>query len=425
MAYEIDDRLYDWATPRQRQMFDALREHGTAKAAAAALGISSRSNITDALKEVKAKATAHGWSPEHGLTRVVPPPFIARGHSTLDKIHNAPIDAHGRQQVLQWTKTKLDDAQWLENVESGITAFLRDQEPIARPARAPKSRDKDIIPFIQIGDAHFGMLAHEAETGANFDLKIAKRELLAGINTLVDESEPTERIFINDCGDFTHYENMRGETEASGHRLDFDGRFPKMIDVYAETMRAVVDKALSKAQFVDVAINMGNHSRTNDIWMAVLLREVYGHTGRVNVLNNRTPFIAYRFGRTFTLTHHSDKCKPNRLGHVMATDFAQDWGESLYRYIDIGHIHHNMVCKEHPGVIIESWNQLANKDQWANDNGYRSRQSISIVERSRTYGEKRRRLLPIEEIRDSIEAAHVMRGEAPPYRPTALRAFAV
>lgn len=190
-------------------------------------------------------------------------------------------------------------------------------------------------------------------------------------------------------------------------------------------MRFIIDKALEKANFVDVIVNQGNHSRTNDMWMAELLRVAYAHTDRVNVLNNDSVFIGYRMGSTFVMTHHSDKCRPARLASVMATDFATDWGETEYRYIDIGHIHHNMVLKEHPGVSIESFNQLAAKDKWANDGGYRSRQSITVIDRSRTYGEVGRRVLPIRRVRDLIEAAHKARGEAAPYRPAERRAFAV
>ena len=114
------------------------------------------------------------------------------------------------------------------------------------------------------------------------------------------------------------------------------------------------------------------------------------------------------------MTHHSDLCKPNRLASVMATDFAEDWGECDYRYIDIGHIHHNMVLKEHPGVVIESFNQLAAKDKWANDGGYRSRQSLSMIMRSRTYGEIGRRLLPLRQVQDRIRAtAHAGHYIAP------------
>jgi hypothetical protein len=372
------------------------------RAAARALG-KGKSTVHEAITTAKRNAAAHGWAPEFGLERAVPSPFIAKGHSTLDRIDQ---ETGARTQVLQWTKTRLDDEAWAEQVKEGIAAFIAEQPTIqvSAPVMASGEVDTDIIPWIQIGDAHLGMLAHEAETGANFDLKIAEAELTAAVGMLIDEAPVCERMVINDLGDFTHYENMSGVTEASGHSLDLDGRFPKMIKVYSRLMRWVVDKALTKAKFVDVIVNQGNHSRTNDIWMAELLRVAYGDTGRVNVLNNDTPFIGYKMGRTFVMTHHSDTCKPHRLASVMSTDFREDWGTSDYCYVDIGHIHHNMVLKEHPGVVIESFNILAPKDKWASDNGYRARQSITMILRSRQYGEVGRRLLPIRQVQDRIRS---------------------
>jgi hypothetical protein len=403
MHPEITAELKQWASAQQALYVDAvIAAGGRIPRAAQSLGV-HRNTVLSSLNTLKARAAAHGWSPEHGMTRAVPTPFVAKGHSTLDRIN--PLTGE-RTQVLQWTKTRLDDEAWAEQIKSGVAAFIADQPKIViKPRDLGKTHlDADIIPWIQIGDAHLGMLAHEAESGANFDLKIAEVELCTAIAMLIDELPMTERLVIQDVGDFTHYENMAGVTEASGHALDYDGRFPKMIDVYARVMRFIVDKALEKARNVDVIINQGNHSRTNDIWMAVLLREVYAPTGRVNVLNNHSPFIAYRMGNTLVMCHHSDKCRPHQLAQVMTTDFKVDWGETDYHYIDIGHIHHNMVLKEHPGVVIESWNQLAAKDKWAADGGYRSRQSISMVFRSRTYGEVGRRLLPLRQVQDRIRA---------------------
>jgi hypothetical protein len=198
-----------------------------------------------------------------------------------------------------------------------------------------------------------------------------------------------------------------------------------MIDVYARVMRTIIDMALVKAKNVDIIINQGNHSRTNDIWMATLLREVYKDSGRVNVLNNHSPFIGYRMGNTFVMTHHSDKAKPNRLAQVMTTDFRKDYGETEFHYVDIGHIHHHMRSAEHPGVIIESWNILAPADKWAHDNGYRSRQSISVVNRSRKYGDVGRRHLPIQQIRDRILEIARTQGTEAPYAPQPVKAFTV
>lgn len=319
-----------------------------------------------------------------------------------------------------WERQHPDAARVEEFVEAMCQTVPRYKCPNFK-----KDRETDIIPWFQIGDAHLGMLAHEAETGANFDLKIAQRELCEAISLLIEETGEHERCVINDLGDFTHYENMRGETEASGHALDYDGRFPKMIDAYTLVMQYIIERALEKFNHVDVIINQGNHSRTNDIWMRRFLDAKYGSTGRVHVLDNTNIYIGYRMGNTFVLTNHSDKCKPQHLAGVMATDFRKDWGETEYHYIDIGHIHHKMTSKEHPGVMVESFNILANRDKYAHDAGYRSRQSITVIDRSRSYGELGRRMLPIQKVRDSIRAKCEKAGEAAPYEPQPMRAYAV
>ena len=315
----------------------------------------------------------------------------------------------------EWVKTTADMARQTEMIKEGIRAFL-DGAPKVKPGKGPSKYDKDVIPWFQIGDAHLGMLAHEAETGANFDLKIAERELCAAFATLFDECPARERCVINDLGDATHYENMAAVTEASGHRLDADGRFPKMIRVYSKVMRFIVERALERFRYVDVLVNQGNHSRTNDVWMAELLRSVYGDKGRVNVLDNSSVFIPYRMGNTFVLVHHGDKTKASRLASVMAHDYRQDWGETEYHYIDVGHYHHAMAIKESEGCVIEQWNTLAPRDKYANDGGWRAHQSITRVDRSKTYGEVGRRTLPIGEVRAIIQKSH---GDhyVPPARP--------
>ncbi len=412
------DSLRPWATPRQLEYIDAILLHGSGRAAAKALGV-NKNTIQGSIIGLRTRAVVQGHSPAHDMTRTVPEPFVVKGHSMLDRIEPDGT----RTPILQWTKTNLDHQKWMEAVQEAVRCFVADAPQI--PAAAPQEgRETDIIPWINIGDAHLGMLAHEAETGANFDMKIGERELCVAISTLIDESGEHDRCVINDLGDFTHAENAKGETEGHGHRLDMDGRYYKMIGVYTRIMRFMVDKALSKFNHVDVIINQGNHSRKNDWWMAELLRVAYGHTGRVHVLDNTNVFIGYRMGRTLVVTHHSDKCKPATLPGVVATDFAADWGETVYRYVDVGHVHHSMRLKEAGGCTVESFNTLAPSDQYAHDGGWRSRQSITIILRSRTYGEVERRVLPIERVRDLIDAAR-KEGEPQHYRPPEHRAYSV
>lgn len=391
----IDPRIKEWATERQCEYIDAVNEHGSNQKAAAALGLSRRT-VDQGIKLAKAAAAKAGYAPEQGL-RVPYPDGFKLGKATIQQGPDGRVER-------VWARMCEDTERQLELMRLARDAFLSDA-PSIPVIKGPSSYNTDVIPWIQIGDAHLGLLCHAAEVGENFNLEIAERELCAAISILIDELPNSERIVINDLGDFTHYKSFSGISE-SGNVWDFDRRYSFMIPVYSRVMRFIVDRALTKARHVDVIVNQGNHSRENDIWMAELLRVAYGHTGRVHVLNNGSPFIAYRMGNTLVMTHHSDKCKPKDLVNVMTTDFRVDYGQTAYHYIDIGHVHHAMVLKEHPGVVVESFNHLATTDKWAHDLGYRARKSISAVFRSRKYGEVGRRLLPIQEIRDRLGKAH-------------------
>lgn len=383
--------LIPFATPRQLDYIEAIEKTGGVYQASRQLKVGHRV-IQRSIASLKKRAALQGHSPAHDMTKTVPDGFTVKGVSTY-------YDQDGKPRG-QWVKSAVDAERMADIMRASVASFIEDIQPVKMPT-APLDWQSDVIPWIQIGDAHLGMLAHAAEVGENFDLKIAERELCGAIGLLVDELPNCERIVVNDLGDFTHYENMSGTTEASGHALDYDGRFPKMIRAYSRVMRFIIDKCLEKARFVDVIVNQGNHSRTNDVWMAELLRVAYPE--RVNVLNNDSVFIGYRMGNTLVMTHHSDKCKPQQLANVMTTDFRKDYGETEHHYIDVGHVHHGMVMKEHPGIFVESFNHLAGLDKWAHDQGYRNRKSITIVLRSRRFGEVGRRVLPIQEVRARLE----------------------
>lgn len=317
-----------------------------------------------------------------------------------------------------WVKARKAEMDYWRAIKEVIES--RDPKPIDIPPPRVQTFDaRDIVPWLNIGDAHIGMLAHEAESLANFDLKIAKAEILQASFDLIDNAPDCETMVVNDLGDGTHYENMRAVTERSGHELDADGRYYKMIDAYLDIMEAIIEKALHKAQNVHVIINQGNHSEKNDYWAARHFRRMYSRLGekRIKVLANENPFIGYRMGKTFVLIHHGHKAKPETLRQVMSTDYAIDWGEATFRYIDGGHIHH-YSAKELGGAEWCSFNNLAPVDKHAHDGGWRSKQAMTLVLRSRNYGDLGRHKMPIEKVWNRI------RESAPDhYVPEPKRAF--
>lgn len=408
-SLEVDENLLQYATPRQREILEAVILCGSAGKAAISLGC-DRTYPIKVHAAVQKRAASRGYAPEANLHFEVAKGFKLKGYSHLTKT---------RAGDNIWLKTEAVRERW----ESAVTEAIenRPARQLDIPAPRPQSFDAgDIIPWLNIGDAHIGMLAHKDETGANFDMKIAKAEILQAAYDLIDMAPDCERMVINDLGDGTHYENMKAMTERSGHQLDFDSRFPKMVDAYLDIMESIIEKALRKADTVDVIINQGNHSETNDYWAARYFRRLYSRLGnnRVNVLKNESPFIGYRMGKTFVLVHHGHKVKPETLRQIMSTDYAIDWGETNFRYIDGGHIHH-FSAKELGGAEWCSFNNLAPMDKHAHDGGWRSKQAMTLVLRSRSYGDLGRYKMPIEKVWDRISSANPTH-----YVPEPRRAFA-
>lgn len=352
-------------------------------------------NIRKAIRSIKGRAQKSGYNPDYGMLE---------GYPEGQQFTKATIHRKADGTIIQvWDRMKEEAENAFRTAEAIIAHTAHRITPLEFIPPRDIEYDTDIIPWFQIGDAHLGMMAIESQVGHGFDLEMAERELKFAMASLIAQSQPSERCVINDLGDGVHFENEAAVTAHSGHALDASAPLFDVAQCYIECMTFIIETALTRHKNVDVIINQGNHSRTLDFVNAASLRKLYGNNPRVTVLDNRSVFIPYRMGNTFVLCHHTDKCKPGALAGVMANDFAQDWGETFYHYMDGGHVHHGQAKKEANGALYESWNQMAPSDKYAHDGGWRSRQMLTCVLRSKTYGEKGRITVTAEEVKDRIE----------------------
>ena len=379
------DRLLKYAqTDRQREIIQAIIEHGSQRKAAAALGV-HKGTITGVLDKVKRHAAQKCYSPEHNLDYPLAPAEVFNGRSIKTRDKNGD---------LVWIKTRADKQQQLEIMRDAINALCADIRPIA-PVAAPIYVGSDeLITTYPIGDAHIGMRAWHEECGEDWDMAIAERVFNGVFGRLIAAAPPSREAVIINLGDWLHADNMDGVTERSGHRLDMDGRYPKMISVAMRVLRRIIHAALEKHRTVRVINAIGNHDDTGAMWLSVALSHIYENEPRVIIDSSPTPFHYVRFGKVLIGAHHGHTCKADKLPLVMATDRAKDWGETEFRYWHVGHIHHDTV-KEYPGVKVESFRTLAAKDAYATWNGYRSGQDSKAIVYHRDFGEVERHTVNI------------------------------
>jgi hypothetical protein len=355
------------------------------KKASKQLGISER-----ALWTRKAKLARQGWSPEHDMTKTVPDGFHLKGTSTLYGDDGLP--------KLQWVKTSIDHERQRELFIQAAESMAAELPQVAK-VTCPKETLPNLLAVYPIGDAHIGMRAWGEETqGDDWDMTEAVRVQCGAMAALVELAPAAECGVIINLGDWLHADNMEGMTSRSGHVMDLDGRYAKMIDVGMMVMRQCIASALKKHKSVRVINVVGNHDDTGALWMSVALRHTYEKEPRVIIDKAPSAFHYIEHGRCLVGTHHGHTCKTDRLPGVMAADQAEAWGRTKHRYWYLGHVHHQSV-KEFAGVTVESFNTLTAKDAWSAFGGYRAQQNMKCIVLHSEFGEVSRHTVSPEMLR--------------------------
>jgi len=374
---QIDERLREWATPRQIEFIDAVGVHGSAQAAERALGL-SRGLISRSLRGLKKRAAISGYSPDHDMTRTVPEPFLVKGTSTYYNKDGKP--------TAQWVKSAIDRDRVAEMRDAVIAALSDEVRALAPITVQPAHTYADILAVYPLGDPHFGMMAWGRESGEDFDLHECERLTLAAIDRLVAAAPPAETAVILNLGDFYHTNDQTNQTPGHRHQLDVDSRFPKILEVGIRAMRHAIIRLLEKHQKVIVRMEPGNHD-PNATWaLTMAISAYFEKEPRVEVITSPAKFWFYRFGKVLLGSTHGDTVKQEALLGVMATDASVDWGLSSFRYFYTGHIHHQTV-KELAGVTCESFRTLAAKDAYAASHGYRAGRDMRLIVHHKDYGE--------------------------------------
>ena len=190
-------------------------------------------------------------------------------------------------------------------------------------------------------------------------------------------------------GDFFHYDSQIAETLASGNPLDADSRPQKMIQVGLRSICYTIDRALQFHNRVHVIFEVGNHDPHSAAFMMETFDLLYRNEPRVRIDTSPRHYHYFRFGKVLIGTHHGHGPKLPELPLIMATDVPDLWGQTIHRYIWVGHVHHaqKLGQKDYQGASVETFQVLPPNDAWHSQKGYRSKQSMKAIVLHPEYGE--------------------------------------
>lgn len=257
--------------------------------------------------------------------------------------------------------------------------------PSAAPTPTPDVSDADLLAVYPLADAHIGMQAWGAETGEDYDTRIASERICSWMRRVVEASPPAETAIILDVGDLTHANDQTNMTPASKHIVDVDTRHFKTLDVTIWTLVQAVETALAKHRRVIVCILPGNHNR--DAYLAVMfaLAAHYRNEPRVEVQKKPGEFFIMEWGQCLVAAHHGDKAKAERLVLYMADRWPEMWGRTKWRFLFTGHLHHHKSA-DIGGVTWEQLRALTAKDAYAVSHAYAARAQLQGIVYHKTQG---------------------------------------
>ena len=354
----------------EREIIEAYMKHGSDRKAANSLGC-GKTRIGDVRRRIQNRAANKDfYNADDG--------YFIKGTSTL-------YDEDGNEK-LRWVKTSIDDKtryrMW-EEVIHGLASTL----PKADPVVSPVSVQEDLLVAYPVGDMHLGMFAWGEESGEDWSTQRGEEVLCRSMDHLLSTSVDAEKALIVLLGDYTDFDSLEPVTPKHHNVMDADSRYAEVVRVAIRSVRYLISKALEKHSEVTVICELGNHDPSSMIFLTETLAHVYEDEPRVVIDRSPAKFHYYRFGKVLIGSHHGDTVrKMDQLPLIMATDRAEDWGETEYRYWFTGHVHHQSV-RDFPGCSVESFRILAPVNAYAHGAGYRSYSDMKSITFHRDYGE--------------------------------------
>jgi hypothetical protein len=372
----VDAQLLSYATVKELEYAEAIEKHGSARAAAKAIGV-HHATISHALERLKARAAAKGYSPEHSMTRTVPDGFKVKGVSSLY------VDG---KLSSQWVKSEIDAERREAMMRAAIDA-MKEEIPRLQKLPAPTSQGGTALcNCYVITDYHLSMLSHSEETGADWDLKIAERNLLAWFAQAIAQSPNSETAVFAQLSDLLHADGLEPLTPASKHVLDVDTRFYKVVRTVIRLLRQIIDMLLAKHQRLHIIMADANHDPVSQIWLREWISVLYENEPRITVDRSPSPYNAFEFGKVALFFHHGHKRKVSNVSEVFAAQFREIFGRTKYAYAHMGHLH-SIDVKENNLMVVEQHRTLAAPDAYAARGGWLSGREAKVITYHSSFGE--------------------------------------
>ena len=358
----------------QLEVIEAIDSEGSQVKAAKFLNISER-QVRNVLKDLRKGYVVR--DSEDVISDIPDPPDGS-------KITSWRFDKARNDYIPNFASAEKDSKELSQDISKAFENY----KPISK-VKSPKVVSKDLLSLYTISDFHLGMLSWGEESGVDWDLKIAKKCAESLMSNLISRSPDSGIALLNLLGDFCHFDSQLPVTPASGHILETDTRYYKLLDTAAHLLLNSIERLLEKHKKVVVLSSPGNHDPSSSQVMQIALDIAFKDNPRVEIIKDPKVYSHYVFGKTVLFFHHGHKLnKTSTLAKEFSSDpfFAKDWGNCDHRYCHTGHLHHLQI-NEDAGMSHTQHSTVCPKSVFESSGGWNSQRAAILTVYHNKFGE--------------------------------------
>ena len=232
---------------------------------------------------------------------------------------------------------------------------------------------------ICLPDFHGGLLSWIQETGADYDIHIAKDLFFQCLNDVVArcQGRKFKKILFATLGDLMHIDNDN-QTTTKGTFQQADGRTPKIADTIMYMLIYGIEMLEAKAQ-VHVNYLCWKHDRTMGRMLMMTVCQAFRNDENVTFDMAPNPMKHIEIGCNLIGFAHGDMLEKNK-DKWLQIHAREAWGRCKHAEVHQGHLHNQSVKEgkyitfnqtvDQGGVVIRTLPVICNASYWENQQGY-------------------------------------------------------
>lgn len=270
-----------------------------------------------------------------------------------------------------------------EELRDELIAEMKKYAPKYPRVKYPKISDPH-LKVIDVADPHFGKLSVPDETGEEYNLEIATKRVIEGVEGLLTKMSgfPTEKFLLVIGNDALHIDDARRKATTSGTVQDTDGMWYQMFQAAKQTYIKVIERLLSEAP-VDVVFNPSNHDYTSGYFLVDAVSSWFSRTPNITFDGSIKHRKYTKYHQNLIGTTHGDgvTIQSDKLPLMMMGEAREHLSSTKRWYFYTHHLHHKktvkyMVAQDSVMVTVECMRSPSPSDGWHHRNGFISPSAI-------------------------------------------------